>query len=106
MPATLTKVFIKGLSCPSLSAVMSGGLFRTFAGFIYFYFINTAKNRCFPWDMAVCTPLLTSVYGAPLSAASECLGFLIGSTLRFYSPVQGICVQAHPAETEAIKSNT
>lgn len=44
-PVTLTKVFIKGLSCPSPSAVVSGALFRTFSGFIYFYFINIAKNR-------------------------------------------------------------
>lgn len=87
-PVTLTEIFIKGLSCPSPSAVVRSGLFRTFVGFIYFDFINITKNKYFPWDMAVCIPLLTSIYSAPLLAASECLVFSTGSTLRFTPPVQ------------------
>lgn len=64
-PVTLTKVFIKGPSCLSPSAIVSGGVLRTFAGFIYFYFINIAKTRYSPSTWRFAPPCSQVFIGLP-----------------------------------------
>lgn len=80
----------KGFPAPTLQhqcVVDSSGLLLVLFIFI---FINIAKNRYFPWEVAVCIPLLVDIYRTPLCAASECLVVLTGFILTFTPSRQGI----------------
>lgn len=80
----------KGFPAASLQhqcVVDSSGLLL---GLFIFIFINMAKNRFFPWEMAVCIPSLADIYRTPLCAAFECLVVLTGFILTFTPPRQGI----------------